>query len=618
MSTLIHRVIMFVVGGTVTWIFNNIAGQPFDSWWFINSGVEALLLYEIMSRIRVWLQPVTLPIYILLYSLIVIPIDAALFSLEQEGNLTYLEYWLRPQSYFDSITQGFPNNIYLLVNSAVVVIIGYYLLKGPSFALPSSEKKVSTTAIGGYLGYNIEPSGHLITRSLCASAITQGKAFRQRILEHVDRRFSAVVPEPGLDLGLLTQVCKFLENRESKYYLWFVGIGIVSAFALIPVVGIIVFILGAGIVMFYKSYEEQHNLLKLFTRDQFDPSKVREQLRATLSTNIQQGIPADEQNLIVYKGFWPFVGMGIDLGGWSFTVDVSRPKDQITQQMEETQPFQATELCEAIENASHSLNFPKLNTKDLLFISGADIRNDRTILPNIFDRPVQLIDHATYSGDEFRMRRYKRIAIHDWGNEIIFSVFLRCTVRGKNLFVEAKRFLLTPIDHKYREVDYLVKQDWPKLVGLGVRSLVTGPIAALLAWVGLLSQVTNFINSQLGFHERQLKKEVKDNPAYNYGASTSIRESLSSAQYAHYFQRSDHDMYAKVLDQELIEVIIRFLDDHNIDTSQLRDRKTTILNSGIIVQGGNIEAQSIAAGTGAQATTNQPSAPSTTRKETKS
>ena len=40
---------------------------------------------------------------------------------------------------------------------------------------------------------------------------------------------------------------------------------------------------------------------------------------------------------------------------------------------------------------------------------------------------------------------------------------------------------------------------------------------------------------------------------------------------------------------------------HGIETSDLKERQTTILNSGVIVQGGDVNAESLAVGSGSQA-----------------
>jgi hypothetical protein len=60
-------------------------------------------------------------------------------------------------------------------------------------------------------------------------------------------------------------------------------------------------------------------------------------------------------------------------------------------------------------------------------------------------------------------------------------------------------------------------------------------------------------------------------------------------------------MYVKLTEQQLFEAIISFLDARNIDTSDLKERQTTVMNNGVIVSGGQINAQSMAVGTGARA-----------------
>jgi hypothetical protein len=60
-----------------------------------------------------------------------------------------------------------------------------------------------------------------------------------------------------------------------------------------------------------------------------------------------------------------------------------------------------------------------------------------------------------------------------------------------------------------------------------------------------------------------------------------------------------------MLEHAILDGIITFLDEHQIDTSGLRERQTMILNSGIIVQGGDVKAESLAVGAGAQAVKTQ-------------
>jgi hypothetical protein len=64
----------------------------------------------------------------------------------------------------------------------------------------------------------------------------------------------------------------------------------------------------------------------------------------------------------------------------------------------------------------------------------------------------------------------------------------------------------------------------------------------------------------------------------------------------------DKEMYVKVFEKQLLFAVKGFLDAHNIDTSDIQERQTTILNSGVIVQGGEINAEALAVGTGASST----------------
>jgi hypothetical protein len=62
-------------------------------------------------------------------------------------------------------------------------------------------------------------------------------------------------------------------------------------------------------------------------------------------------------------------------------------------------------------------------------------------------------------------------------------------------------------------------------------------------------------------------------------------------------------MYIKILERTILDAIIEFLDEHNIETSDIKQRQTTILNSGVIVHGGNVTAETLAVGEGSKATT---------------
>ena len=214
---------------------------------------------------------------------------------------------------------------------------------------------------------------------------------------------------------------------------------------------------------------------------------------------------------------------------------------------------------------------------------------------------VALIDRYLNANDA-RVRHYKWFRVRDWGGDIVFSYFLRCSLRGPTLFVETKRFLLTPILASLREVDSLAPLDIRETL---VHVFVIAPIAGFFNLVSAPFHIIGYASKgwdrMWNTTERHRRKQINTNPLFDYGASTSVRQAFASNEYLRYFQKADSDCYQKTLEKEILDALIAFLDDRGIDTSELRERQSTILNNGVIVQGGNIEAGSLAVGEGASA-----------------
>jgi hypothetical protein len=218
-------------------------------------------------------------------------------------------------------------------------------------------------------------------------------------------------------------------------------------------------------------------------------------------------------------------------------------------------------------------------------------------------KPIQHLDKDDVKAiDDFRIRQYKHLLVSTWGNDIIFSVFLRCAKKGKTLFVEAARYLLPPVDIRYRNLNQADHKSWYVISGIVFGALALGPIYGFFTWLLLLGKFINFVSKKFGIEDRKLRNEIRENPNFNYGVASSLRQNVTGSNYLHYFQKSDREMLVKILDTQILETLLDFLDEHNIDTSQLRERRTTILNNGVI---GNIEGQSVAVGQGAQSSTNQ-------------
>lgn len=162
------------------------------------------------------------------------------------------------------------------------------------------------------------------------------------------------------------------------------------------------------------------------------------------------------------------------------------------------------------------------------------------------------------------------------------------------MFAELSRFVLPPLRPEFRRIDALAHESslrqaftlaqrsfWLTFP-LGVRSLLT-PVRPLL-------RVQRRAKS-----ERQVRRDY----FFDYGSRRSALDRARSTEYTRYFQKLDKEMYVKLFDRTLLDAIVEFLDEHDVETSELAERRETIINNGIMVPGGSVQAHNVAVGEGA-------------------
>jgi hypothetical protein len=128
--------------------------------------------------------------------------------------------------------------------------------------------------------------------------------------------------------------------------------------------------------------------------------------------------------------------------------------------------------------------------------------------------------------------------------------------------------------------------------------LVTSPLICIGECINLYTRMRADVAARKA--EKKLKISVQEATRYNYGASMSLRESVAASIYGHFFEKSERDLYQKALDQQMFDTIIDLLDARNVDTSALREQRTYMINSGLIVHG-NVQAGALAVGEASQA-----------------
>lgn len=583
--------------------------------WFdpVATGVTWLLLYEICRPLLQRFAQRTIVSFLvstILVSMLKFPIEMILYfsyyAITEPGLINSDRL---PDAFVSSLYPSPSSYFVNLINSIALIIVIFCLRRGTSFV--SSTRKLEfwqTDAFGSAGGADMEmaSSKSHTTRLLCASAFLAGSSFREMVLNFLDDLNRAAAPELGMDLMLVAKVCQYARNRDRRYtWIYFACAALALIAALVdPVIGAAVLVLSGSLVFFRKKWQEDFRFVRLFKRDVFNPEATERQFSSSLKHETSLTLPADDQNLVIYQGFSPFVGAGMNLGGWSFVVNATKGKEENGSELEPVK-FEISELYDEIDHCINVLELTGLTHQDMYFVNGSDIRDDHNILPDSHGHPVQKISSdrcVTYRNTNDRhIRHYQWIKVMDWGNQLCTSYFLRCSLRGPNLFVEINRYLLTPLADKYRKIDATGDRNWQYGLGIAVLSLLAGPIMAAASPLIIFGRMNEYIEELFHKKKKVRRKQIDENPLFNYGTGQSLRESVSSGQFMHYFQKLDGVFYSKVLEREILNSIVDFLDAHDIDTSELKERQSTILNSGIIVQGGDVKAESLAVGSGAQA-----------------
>ena len=446
------------------------------------------------------------------------------------------------------------------------------------------------------------------SRYLCAAYMD--RQYADHVVKRVLReRHRAVAPSYGVDLHAVVRHCLAARRRTFARALaltvvlvalpGFVWLGATPLGALLRVL-----VLAWGLVFLARSLNRYEVLAGRLVRDRFD------------ARTAPRGSARDEKligelelhqlaNVTVYSGFSPFVGCGLDRGGWSFVVDVRKGKEDLAGRRQ-PMAFEADELYAALLETVRSMQVPSLRVEDRLFMNGRDVRGQRWILPDDYARPLPWVDpavvHEYVRAPTQRVRHYLAVQLVDWKGELVLSLFLRFNLVGGSLFCEGNYFLLPPVKEKYHQVDDVSAfPDARALVREIALSAVFAPFLLVLAPFHVLERLFGRWTAWL--ERRATRRLIRNRPMFDYGATTTIRQEGMSGNFRHYFQKLDELMYTKLVQKKVFESIATFLDARNIDTGELRERQATVLNSGVIITGGEIKADSLAVGTGARAFT---------------
>ncbi|MEU6227249.1 hypothetical protein [Streptomyces sp. NPDC047042] len=356
---------------------------------------------------------------------------------------------------------------------------------------------------------------------------------------------------------------------------------------------------------------------------------------------------ARDGNVTVYSGYRPFVGYSTAASNWSIAVPLL-PSDDRVEKSARTggpAPFDVVELVAhvrehlrtvaardgagTVDDTPKSPNSPKspasparsasaeslgslgplgsLTIEDRVFVDGTTIGDDPRFMTTAGLTPAMRLSAETVEKIMLRptgaVRHHLAVHVPLWGDDVVPSVFLHFSTEGRTLHLHCGNHVLGPVGALYHVVDRLRDPLTPErqrgLLADGLDR--TGP-----AFFAAPSRALR----QGRFEARRTRRmadeltAMQQDPVFDYGARMSMREIATSPVYQNYFQVVDADRVTSAVQRHTLAAIREFLDARGYDTTDFRAQQQTILNQGVIQQGGTSIIGNQAIGAGASATQN--------------
>jgi hypothetical protein len=441
------------------------------------------------------------------------------------------------------------------------------------------------------------------TRYLCAGAHLD-PAFSRDVLRRVLRQpRRAVGPANGIDVALVMRHCIAANRRRilRDCGLALVLGAMVWAWVTQRLGGVAAGLVAAWGLVFLEQAVIRFEVLAARLRPHgWSPHLPTS---ARLQARLDEIAAAQSDNVTVFDAYDTFVGTGVKVGAWSFVVDLTKGKEELGARRR-PEPVDLGELRDRVGGSVRSTGIDGLTLNDVVHAAEEAVAGLPLPPTNRLGRPSGFMDRAVVrqlrDAPTDGQRHFHRIQVTSWGGELVVTIFLRfLEIRGR-LYAEATYKLLSPVDHAWRVVDRIEPAPMPLeiLRMIGTSALATLP-ALLFAPLRLLGEAWQaWVSQPLRRWEESVA--IRDGGLPRSGTLTTVRQRGASTAYWRYFQHLDEERYVKLLERSILDTVTAVLDEHGVDTSDLVDRQTTILNQGVMMTGGTLQAQSLAVGRGAR------------------
>ncbi|GLX03036.1 hypothetical protein [Microtetraspora sp. NBRC 16547] len=260
-------------------------------------------------------------------------------------------------------------------------------------------------------------------------------------------------------------------------------------------------------------------------------------------------------------------------------------------------PFKAHELVaylkdemQRLDGQDDATSLPGFGEIDRIYVAEADVDPERGWLHGkpaeheineIIDRPFDRFHHFL----EIRT---------SVSGELVTTVFLRATVKGRALSLDFAACALTRTPDEYHILDEYGEGGAAAVLRAAARALTGLPAETMRAW-RLIRVPAVLIGAFRARRTRVLfpKRGVK------IGAKLSVREEKRMPWESAQLDRTLISDHVKLIEDRLLKAATDFLHEHKVDISEFEERATSIINTGIMNFGESMSVNNSAVGANA-------------------
>jgi hypothetical protein len=452
-------------------------------------------------------------------------------------------------------------------------------------------------------------------RLLCGSAYRRGLLSGLGLLRRLrSDPYKSKSPEANLDLDQIATHANQAVIYTLLFSLWALGAALlqllldftarISFSSFLSFLASMAGFAGALIISYELVYLRWANARR-FLKYSYDPNFRIEFLKPLVNFFKERILQPDpSQNIITFGGYKPFLGSGGRISGWTLAID-RKPTGAGDDINVERIAVPLHEFYRAADEAVSSLNLKNLQISTLLFVNGEELDVDHEILSKSESRPTTHLNEAQIWEFGQRdlsscQRAYRMYRYLDVARDMMLSYYLRCYNIGSITFIEGTAYTLTSIDRQQFSLIPVLKNN--KITRLIKTFLLAIPLSFfyMYAFVAIFHIVVFLFNLVSWWsYDRRQRRAARSHEEYNHGLVLTFRESVAASFYQDYYGVQDLTMYWKAIEEAIIFGMEKMLKQHGVDTSKFEQQATTIINSGVMVAGGQFTANQMAVGTGA-------------------